>query len=495
MKKTLIQKFQEVDSEGKYPIYIRIRNKNLNGKWDDVSIKTGVFVLPKNFSNGLIKTKTPNYIHKQSIINSILSDIEKIIGNDKKGGFEPNPKRIKQQLENKVKEKIVSTPKIDVSFWESFDEWYDTKRGKSRGYLKTIITLKNRLKDYEKSRKTSISFDELVFRTKIFQSGFENFLWDSKGLSNSYINKLYGNLSSFLYHSHQLGYISKKPKIYTLQEVEVDEKIYLRTDEVVKLFNSTKWDYEEKNLDKLKTNNHVYVIEEELLGKRKDEFGGVRKITNWELVKDLTLFSVSVGCRYSDIPFFKVNDFNFDRKTQLIEWIVQKTDRVNRVPLNDVSGFIFQKYSSGKSLKQNLFPKLSIQKYNKHLKLLLEDLRFNRLVSKPKRVGSKVVNTDEVKLYEVYSSHSNRRSFVKNMIDLGTMDYSTIMKLSGHKTFSQFSKYVSVINEDLLKSKNLYRVNNDEDENSIVHTLNKEFLELDDESRKMVLGIVRGLKK
>ena len=101
MKKTLIQKFQEVDSEGKYPIYIRIRNKNLNGKWDDVSIKTGVFVLPKNFSNGLIKTKTPNYIHKQSIINSILSDIEKIIGNDKKGGFEPNPKRIKQQLESK----------------------------------------------------------------------------------------------------------------------------------------------------------------------------------------------------------------------------------------------------------------------------------------------------------------------------------------------------------------------------------------------------------
>ena len=292
-----------------------------------------------------------------------------------------------------------------------------------------------------------------------------------------------------------MGYISRKPKIDTLQEVEIDEKIYLRTDEVVKLFNSTKWDYDEKGIDKLSKNKHIYIIEEDLLGKRKDEFGGVSKITNWELIKDLTLFSVSVGCRYSDIPFFKVNDFTFDRKTQFIEWIVQKTDRVNRVPLNDVSGFIFQKYSSGKSLKQNLFPKLSIQKYNKHLKLLLEDLRFNRLVSKPKRVGSKVLNTEEVKLYEVYSSHSNRRSFVKNIIDLGTMDYSTIMKLSGHKTFSQFSKYVSVINEDLLKSKNLYKVNNDEDENSIIQTLNKEFLELDEESRKMVIGIVRGLKK
>jgi integrase len=495
MKKTLVQKFQEIDSDGGFPIYIRLRNKNLIGKWEDVSIKTGVSILHKYFSNGLIKTKTPNYTLKQNIVNSLLSDIEKIISEDKKNGFEPNPKRVKQQLENRLKEKTVITPKVNISFWESYDEWYNTKRGKSRGYLKTIITLKNRLKDFEKHRKTRLTFDELVFRTKIFQSNFENFLWDTKGLSNSYINKLYGNLSSFLFHSHQLGYISRKPKIDTLQEVEIDEKIYLRTDEVVKLFNSTKWDYDEKGIDKLSKNKHIYIIEEDLLGKRKDEFGGVSKITNWELIKDLTLFSVSVGCRYSDIPFFKVNDFNFDRKTQLIEWIVQKTDRVNRVPLNDVSGFIFQKYSSGKSLKQNLFPKLSIQKYNKHLKLLLEDLRFNRLVSKPKRVGSKVLNTEEVKLYEVYSSHSNRRSFVKNMIDLGTMDYSTIMKLSGHKTFSQFSKYVSVINEDLLKSKNLYKVNNDEDENSIIQTLNKEFLELDEESRKMVIGIVRGLKK
>lgn len=495
MKKTLIQKKQEVDSNGNYPIYIRLRNKNINGKWEESSIKTEISVKPKYFTNGVLKSNTPNYTSKQKIINSLLSDIEKIIGEDKTNGFESNPKRIKQELESKKIDRIVKTPNVKLSFWDSYDEWYNTKRGKSRGYLKTIITLKNRLKDFETHRKIPITYDELVLRTKIFQSGFENFLWDTKGLSNSYINKLYGNLSSFLYHSNQLGYISKKPKLQSLSEVQVDEKIYLRTEEVIKLFNSTKWDYGEDKEKKLLENKHIYFIKETLEGTRSEEFGGIHKITNWELIKDLTLFSVSVGCRYSDISFFKVNDFNFDRNTQLIEWIVQKTDKTNRVPLNDVSGFIFQKYSSGKKLTQKLFPKLSIQKYNKHLKYLLEDLRFNRLVSKPKKVGSKVINTNEVKLWEVYSSHSNRKSFVKNMIDLGTMDYQTIMKLSGHKTFTQFSKYVSVINDDLLKSRNLYSLKDESDENSLKETLIKEIKKLSEDNLKTVLTITRGLNK
>ena len=39
---------------------------------------------------------------------------------------------------------------------------------------------------------------------------------------------------------------------------------------------------------------------------------------------------------------------------------------------------------------------------------------------------------------------------------MGNMDYSTIMKLSGHKTFSEFSKYISVTQTDVLKSRGLY---------------------------------------
>ena len=53
-----------------------------------------------------------------------------------------------------------------------------------------------------------------------------------------------------------------------------------------------------------------------------------------------------------------------------MEWIQQKTNRRNSVPINDISGFIFRKFSRGKKLEQLLFPPLSIQKFNKHCLLL-----------------------------------------------------------------------------------------------------------------------------
>lgn len=488
MKITLKLEKRNKDSEGRVPIFIRLRDDN-----SETSINSGVSVDEKNFKNGVLKSKVDNYTSKTRILNSSISEIESIISFIKEDGKEPNPPLIKKLYLEKRESKKFDTPKPNKTFWKSFEEWVNTKRGKSRGYTKTLITLENRLRDFESERKIPITFDYVVSKTIIFQSEFENFLWESKKLSNNYINKLYGNLSSFLFFSFQLGYINRKPKINLLSELDIDEKIYLRTDEVIKLFNSIKWDYTEgKDYSK---NPHIYIVEQKLLGVRGDEFGEILKLTNWEVVKDIFLFLNSVGCRYSDIPFFKVNDFNFDRDTQIIEWIQQKTDKTNRVPLNDISGFVFKKYSSGKKLQQNLFPTLSIQKFNKHLKLLLKDIKFNRLVTKPKKVGSEVINTEEVKLWEVISSHSGKRGFVKNLIDLGTMDYQTIMKLSSHRTFSQFSKYVSVINEDLLKSRKLYSLVDDTKEKSVDDKMMKEFKKLSEEQKKMILGVTMGINK
>ncbi len=343
----------------------------------------------------------------------------------------------------------------------------------------------NRLKDFEKWSGIKITYKSIVKNPTLFQSKFENFLWETKGLSNSYINKLYGNLSSFLHYSHQNGYIDKKPKLRKLGVINNDVKVYLKTDEVLKLFNSKKWDF--KSEDDLPNNPHLYTIPIELNGSRGNEFGGIKYITNWELVKDLTLFSCSVGCRYSDLSHFKVNDFNFDKEREMLSWIVQKTSTENKVPLNDISREIFIKYSEGKKLTQNLFPKLSIQKYNKHLKFLLKDLRFNRLIRKPKKVGSEIVDKEEKELWRVYSSHSNRRSYIKNNIDVGTMDYKTIMRLSGHKTYSQFQKYVSVNDEDIYKSSKLYSLKNDD--NSLDSKIQKMISKMSKKKKEHILEL------
>ena len=87
-----------------------------------------------------------------------------------------------------------------------------------------------------------------------------------------------------------------------------------------------------------------------------------------------------------------------------------------------------------------------------------KELGFKRLIKRQMMVGSDYRKGTEkdVFTYELLSSHSGRRSFIKNLIDLGTMDNWSIMKLSGHKTIGSFQKYVSVTSNDIVKGKDLY---------------------------------------
>ena len=61
--------------------------------------------------------------------------------------------------------------------------------------------------------------------------------------------------------------------------------------------------------------------------------------------------------RIGDVKTIRINNMNFDRKTQLISWTQTKTSKMVSVPLNDISGYIFTKYSRGKSLETISFSK------------------------------------------------------------------------------------------------------------------------------------------
>lgn len=484
---------KNINHRDEYPLYIRLRGKTSNGKYTESSINTGIHLLDKHLIKGSVSPKTSHYTDKQRNVNGILDEINRIISESIEEGLEPNPKFVKKQFEEKIQFRELKTPQIQ-SFWKSFEEYLQTKKNTSYGYRKTLITLQNHLKGFEIDIKRKLSFEYVVMKTIVFQSEFNDYMWRENNTSNSYLNKLYDNLSGFLFFSHQMGYISRKPKLRLEPIIDSDEKVYLRTDEVIKLFNSKKWDYDETRLDELLENPHIKIIEQELEGKRKKEFGGVLKVTNWELVKYIFLFQNSIGCRIGDIPHFKVNDMNFDEETQLVSWIQQKTDKRVSVPLNDIGGFIFKKFSSGKSLTQPLFPKISQQKFNKQLKNLLKDLKFNRMISRPRRVGSELVDVNEKPLWELISSHSGRRGFVKNSIDMGNMDYQTIMKLSGHKTFSEFSKYISVTTVDTMKVRGLYHFEK-EKKGDIYQELKTNFDKLSKEDKQMVLGMIKSLSK
>jgi site-specific recombinase XerD len=376
-----------------------------------------------------------------------------------------------------------------VSFWQAYDEFVNMRKHNTHGYLKTLKTLRNRLTEFETWNNKKLTFDYITKNSNTFQFQFQDYLWTERNLSNNYVNKLLSNLSHFLYYCYTERYINKRPKFKYNSTVDRDEKIYLYREEVLKLFNSNEFDYEEgKSYD----NNHIYIITDILEGTNKNKYDGKRHYTNWELVKDTFLFLCSIGCRYSDIPSFKIHHFNFDESNSAFSWIQQKTNKRVQVPRNDISEYIFRKYSKGKSLKQNLFPSLSIQKFNKSLKFVLKELKFNRLVTYPKKIGSKVVDTNEKFLWELISSHSGRRTFIKNMIDMGTMDYHTIMKMSGHRTISQFQKYISVSPHDLSKGKHLFKLDN-KSTSSTEELLLSNFKRLTDKNQKMILDLISAM--
>lgn len=485
MKITLFHKTQQPNHKGECEVYYRIRSKDGQNM-----ISTNVYVLPKEFVKGNIKVSHPQYKSLNITLLTVRKDLDSIIDSLNEEGIEFTPRYVKKKYEELQRDKNDDVVDI-LDFWEGFEEYQQTKRFKSYGYKKTIKTLENHLRNFEIHNGRKITYEWIVNKTILFQTEFNDYLWNVKGLSNSYVNKLYDNLSGFLFNSHLNGYIKHKPKLTFEKTYERDEKIYLNTEEVVKLFNSQKWSYEEDKEDELIENDSIIIIEGKLEGTKSDRFGGVRKITNWELVKDIFLWLNSTGMRIGDVKTIRANNFNFDRKTQLISWTQSKTMKRVEVPLNDISGFIFTKYSSGKKLEQLLFPPISQQKFNKQLKKLLKDLKFNRMVSKPMRVGSKVVNEQPKPLWELISSHSGRRGFIKNSIDLGNMDYSTIMKLSGHKTFSEFSKYISVTQTDVLKSRGLYSLSPSKSDmgKKLIEMFNK----LGDEEKNIVFGVVQSI--
>ena len=487
MKLTLFLRRSRINEKGESEVFYRLRSKDGQNL-----ISTDVLVKPKDFKNGSIKVSHPRYSFLNNSLIRIRKDLDNIITDLNDEDDVVTPKRVKLRYDELLEDRDGVTTEL-LDFWKGYQEYLETKKLKSYGYLKTLITLENHLRKFEIIKKRRITYEWITKKTLLFQTEFNDYLWNSKGLSNSYVNKIYDNLSGFLFYSHQNGYIKIKPKMKVEQTLKIKEKVYLQTDEVIKLFNSQKWNYSEKNESKLLEKSNIRIIEDELNGTNKKKYGGVLKITNWELVKDIFCWLNSTGMRIGDVKVIRVNDMNFDRKTQLITWNQSKTKKEVSVPLNDISGFIYTKYSRGKSLDQHLFPKVSQQKFNKQLKNLLKDLRFNRMVSKPMLRGTSTINDKPRKLHEMISSHSGRRGFIKNSIDMGNMDYRTIMELSGHSTFSEFSKYISVTDKDVLKSRGLYSQN--PTVNNMDSKLLKMFKKLNDEQKKMIYGITESLSK
>jgi integrase len=143
------------------------------------------------------------------------------------------------------------------------------------------------------------------------------------------------------------------------------------------------------------------------------------------------------GLRISDAK--RLNNSNIDLDKKRIDLIMQKTNSRVVVPIMKFS------FSSLEKLINKEVYKVSDQKLNEYYKELCKIAGFDQLTT----VTTYIPNKSEVlkPKYELISNHCFRRSFATNCLSLGIKP-SLIMKITGHKTFSSFEKYVGFTIDD-----------------------------------------------
>lgn len=278
-------------------------------------------------------------------------------------------------------------------------------KDKSPNTLKTYITCKKHLLEFEKEEKVKLDFNSI---TLDFYYKFVSFL-KKKKLGINAQSKDIAILKVFMGEAVDLGYttnIQYLNKKFAVTRVETDA---------------------------------VYLTEQELEQLYRHDFSKNKRL---EQVRDLFIFGSFVGLRFSDYSTIKPEHIVQIDKEYFIKLITKKTNELVIIPCNPIVLELFKKYESS----PNKLPKtISNQKFNQFIKEACEVAGLTekgRLSTQP-----------NLELFNTVSSHTARRSFATNLYLEGfpTID---IMKITGHKTEKAFLKYIRHTKLDAAKRLN-----------------------------------------
>jgi len=267
-----------------------------------------------------------------------------------------------------------------------------TENGRG-SYAKTIRRTGKLLKEFEKDNNYTIKYEtiDLAFYFK-----FVDYMQTCKGYKPNTIGKYVKTVKHILKSSaadglHQnMAYQHPKFKIIH----EESDTIYLNEEDLSIL----------ENLD-------------------------LKNQPGLDRARDLFLIGCWTGLRYSDYHKVKLSKVN----NGIVYIQIQKTRRSIPIPLHPVVNKILLKYGDeGLSSPTN-------QRLNKALK----DIGI--LIKKESKVKGINMETDK---YNKITTHTARRSFATNMYNRRVIRIETIMAITGHKTQSEFYKYIRVTPEE-----------------------------------------------
>ena len=260
--------------------------------------------------------------------------------------------------------------------------------------LKKFATLRNHLIDFQKRYKFKIKFDSL--NTIRFDEHYRAYLLNDLNHLNTSVAKDIIILKVFLNWAVRCGYTANTEyKKFKAKEPETD-LIALDEAELMQLYN---YDFS--------ANIHL------------------------EQVRDVFCFQCFTGLRFSDVK--KLTKENV--KDDIISIFVQKTSKTLKVPLNDYSLELMQKYDFK-------LPVITNQKTNEQLKKICKIAGINTMVMTTKFKGVEVIREIKPK-FELITTHTGRRTFITLSLERG-MTPELIMEITGQKTYREFKKYLKL---------------------------------------------------
>jgi integrase len=195
--------------------------------------------------------------------------------------------------------------------------------------------------------------------------------------------------------------------------------------------------YQLKKIDSTKpTNENIIYLSKEELQKIEDADIHSEALQN---VRKWLLLGCNIGQRGGDL--LKINENNFVNRNglQVIELKQQKTNKNVTIPVLETTKQI---------LKTGLPYKISIQKFNEHVKTVCEIAEINEIIKggiievTEKGKGNKhkrKVNGNYPK-WQLIGSHVCRRSFASNLY--GTLPTPLIMQITAHSTEKMLLNYI-----------------------------------------------------
>lgn len=332
---------------------------------------------------------------------------------------------LNQETENiEVDNKIFLTSFIDSFIKDSKTRKTKNNKPVSTRTIQHYETTKNKVLSLEKLNNRRYKLVDVDIK---FHSDFLNHLREDQKLRDSTIGGYIDDIRLFCRTADKKGI--KVSNDYKLNEFyspsyETND-IYFNTEEIKKIFNS------EISNDKLQN------------------------------ARDWLIIGLYTGLRVSDL--LRLTKKDIDK-----EFIYKKTSKTNYpviIPIHPHIKEILKKRNGN-------FPRgISDQKFNDYIKDVCKLVGLTEVVEGAKMCPVVIKrNGKEKKIYrkrdgkfpkhELVSSHICRRSFASNLY--GKIDTLTIMKITGHKTESQFLKYIKITpKEYAVKLKNYWMNNMD----------------------------------